>query len=147
MDIHYTMFIIALCALQTTHTFISVQAFHGPSSHIQFGLARASTDNNSRLERQLTALDAFNLKKKRTASPQQPAAKSVPRIAVKPRPLVSLDEKTGRYIPPKQVSVSSSSSQDEVILSSVKEQPDDYYENMSGWSTFKDGIYGVVDVV
>lgn len=156
MDVRYTMFIIALCAFQTTHTLISVQAFHGSSSSvshtsIQFGLVRAS-DKNSRLEQELTALNAFNLKKKRAVSPQQPQSKvkAVPRIAVKPRPLVSLDEKSGRYIPPKEVSVSvSSSSQDEAISISSGKDSDDYlyYESMSGWSTFKDGIYGVVDVV
>ena len=46
-------------------------------------------------------------------------------------------------------SSSSSSSHDKTETISYGNEPDgyDYYESMSGWSTFKDGIYGVVDVV
>uniref|UniRef100_A0A7S3Q8V2 Uncharacterized protein n=1 Tax=Chaetoceros debilis TaxID=122233 RepID=A0A7S3Q8V2_9STRA len=142
MDVHYhytMMFIIALCAFQATHTLIPVHAFHVSSPSFRTFEKRATATT--------TALNAFNLKKK---FEPQPEVKSVPRIAVKPRPLVSLDEKSGRYIPPpKEVLSVSSSSHDKSDTISYGNEPDgyDYYESMSGWSTFKDGIYGVVDIV
>lgn len=67
---------------------------------------------------------------------------SVPRIAVKPRPLVSLDEKTGRYIPPPKALTPDSSS-----VSPQDQEEFTYNDSLGGWGAFKDGVYGIVDSV
>jgi hypothetical protein len=68
--------------------------------------------------------------------------KKVVRIPVKPRPIVSLDEETGKYIPSLTDAISTKGGE----APKPKEQNTVVESNqVSGWDAFKGGVYNIVD--
>lgn len=79
--------------------------------------------------------------------------RNIPKISVKPRPLVSMDESTGRYIPqppqPPQLNVNGQkhSTTTTTTTTTPAERMNDlsYEQQFSGWDSFKDLVYDTID--
>lgn len=73
----------------------------------------------------------------KTAPIEPVVTDNIPRIGVKPRPLVSFDESSGKYIPQQQTQQQQGSNQYMTSKSSTS--------SSSGWSSFKDAVYNSFD--
>lgn len=120
---------------------VSMIAVHGFST-VSFGSSRArdfclpqkpqSFGHKSELN-----MAVFSRFSKRKVSPSGQVKKRASSIPVKPRPLVNLDEETGKYIPAATIS---HNKQDEEATIAEIQKP-------SLWTSFKDGVYNVIDGV
>jgi hypothetical protein len=75
----------------------------------------------------------------------------IPRIAVKPRPLVSLDKDSGKYIPPPPAEDASETKQRQQQQQNQQQNSYNEYESeysqLSGWGNFKDFVYDTFETV
>jgi hypothetical protein len=133
------------------------QGFCTTTSAYQPGCRRTATSGRGQLSMGLSSIfrplmPGSGGKKKAPVSastsaiPTQEGVNTVPRLNVRPRPVVSLDEKTGMYVRPfdDAKAPQSSSGFEQAQLRYILEQDD---SALSGWGSFKDLIFDTFDSV
>ena len=145
--------VVGLCLSRTLFAFL-------PPSSVPFRVLQQQQQqqhheqtNNSKIKLQMFGLETIFKSKSQsskatTIDDTSSYEMDVPRVAVRSRPMVSLDETTGTYISPQQLqqqstSSSTSSSSSTSFFSSDKQ--DDSGKSSFKWSIIKDVFYNILD--